>query len=76
MHRDAGETVTEPNARDSASRRNPALDGIRGLAIIWVVIHNAADISMPAATGMSRAFQLFAHLGWIGVQLFFALSGF
>jgi peptidoglycan/LPS O-acetylase OafA/YrhL len=25
---------------------------------------------------MSRVFQLFAHLGWIGVQLFFALSGF
>ena len=69
-------TVTPPDARGSYVRRNPALDGIRGLAIIWVVIHNAADISMPSATGVPRAFQLFAHLGWIGVQLFFALSGF
>jgi peptidoglycan/LPS O-acetylase OafA/YrhL len=76
VNAEAGQTVTEPNAHGSPSWRNPALDGIRGLAIIWVVIHNAADIAMPSATGVSRAFQLFAHRGWIGVQLFFALSGF
>jgi peptidoglycan/LPS O-acetylase OafA/YrhL len=75
-HVEAGDAVTEPDGHGLPPQRNAALDGVRGLAIIWVVVHNAADISMPAATGMSRAFQLFAHLGWIGVQLFFALSGF
>ena len=54
----------------------PALDGIRGLAIVWVVLHNATDISMAPASGIFRALGLLTHPGWIGVQLFFALSGF
>jgi len=76
MPAEAGGTVAGAGEHGFPAHRNAALDGIRGLAIFWVVFHNAADISMPPATGAARAFQLFAHLGWIGVQLFFALSGF
>jgi len=54
----------------------PALDGIRGVAILWVVLHNATDVTMAPATGVLHAANLLTHPGWIGVQLFFALSGF
>lgn len=58
------------------SRLIPALDGIRGLAIIWVVLHNATAENFVSPRGVFYFLTLFAHTGWIGVQLFFALSGF
>jgi peptidoglycan/LPS O-acetylase OafA/YrhL len=51
-------------------RRLPQLDGVRGLAILVVMLHN------------ERSFYPSLHLqtifenGWMGVDLFFALSGF
>ncbi len=54
----------------------PALDGIRGLAIIAVVIHNTM-LMPPAPPGHGlQVVPLLVSRGWIGVQLFFALSGF
>lgn len=45
-------------------RYYPALDGLRGLAIILVLVyHNFATLN-------------FSHFGWLGVDLFFVLSGF
>jgi peptidoglycan/LPS O-acetylase OafA/YrhL len=61
---------------DFAHVRVPALDGIRGIAIIWVVLHNAMDIPVAASTGLYSLVNVLAHAGWIGVQLFFGLSGF
>jgi peptidoglycan/LPS O-acetylase OafA/YrhL len=58
------------------SRHIPALDGIRGLAIIWVVLHNATAQEFVSPRGVFYLLTLFTHTGWIGVQLFFALSGF
>lgn len=57
-------------------RHLPALDGIRGLAIIWVVFHNTLADSFAPSGGPLHIVALLAHPGWIGVQLFFALSGF
>jgi peptidoglycan/LPS O-acetylase OafA/YrhL len=57
-------------------RGDPSLDGIRGIAIVWVVLHNAMDIPVAPASGFYRLVGIFAHSGWIGVQLFFGLSGF
>ena len=62
--------------RASSTERLPALDGIRGLAIIWVVLHNTTDLLPPTLHGASHLMALLLHPGWIGVQLFFALSGF
>jgi peptidoglycan/LPS O-acetylase OafA/YrhL len=62
--------------RESSCGRLPALDGIRGLAIIWVVLHNTTDLLPPTLHGPSHVLAFLVHPGWIGVQLFFALSGF
>ncbi|MGH8227124.1 MAG: acyltransferase family protein [Steroidobacteraceae bacterium] len=59
----------------TASRHLPALDGIRGVAIIWVVFHNCLANFAPAG-GPLHLIDLLARPGWIGVQIFFALSGF
>lgn len=60
----------------TCSERLPALDSIRGLAIIWVVLHNTTDRLPPTLHGAAHVLALMVHPGWIGVQLFFALSGF
>jgi peptidoglycan/LPS O-acetylase OafA/YrhL len=52
----------------------PALDGLRGVAILLVIPHNADIFSNSAPWLWPMA--LAAHAGWIGVQLFFVLSGF
>ena len=55
----------------------PSLDGLRGLAIALVLLHNF-DVLEPAAgrtIGTALLKELF-YVGWIGVQLFFVLSGF
>jgi peptidoglycan/LPS O-acetylase OafA/YrhL len=62
--------------RAGSSGHLPALDGIRGLAISWVVFHNTTDSLPQTVHGASHLLALLAHPGWIGVQLFFALSGF
>jgi len=64
-----------PAAVIIGSRPIPALDGIRGVAIIWVVFHNATDLPY-AGLPVFHLPALLAHMGWIGVELFFALSGF
>ncbi len=46
----------------SQTRRIPALDGLRGLAVVAVVIYHAWPEVLPG--------------GWIGVSVFFTLSGY
>ncbi|HVX93858.1 MAG TPA: acyltransferase [Polyangia bacterium] len=53
----------------------PALDGLRGLAILLVVAHMLGLYDAPASAS-GRALSFFFATGWIGVQLFFVLSGF
>ena len=53
----------------------PGLDALRGLAIVLVLFHNLSF----AEHVHSRLFKLWNVLpesGWIGVQIFFVLSGF
>jgi peptidoglycan/LPS O-acetylase OafA/YrhL len=54
----------------------PALDGLRGLAIAMVVVHNAAALQTTAETKLLKGVLALHGLGWVGVQLFFVLSGF
>lgn len=55
----------------------PALDGIRGAAILLVVIfHSVLFSHVRPTTAVDRLFVRVAETGWIGVDLFFVLSGF
>jgi peptidoglycan/LPS O-acetylase OafA/YrhL len=50
----------------------PALDGIRGIAIVLVLLHHYTLLEPQAST--EAAFLVL--LGWAGVDVFFVLSGF
>lgn len=54
----------------------PSLDGIRGLAILMVIAHNVQLLDVPVMHGAVVLAQFILNIGWIGVQLFFVLSGF
>lgn len=54
----------------------PALDGVRGIAILLVMIfHFAIGPARPDAW-IERGYLAIAEAGWIGVSVFFVLSGF
>jgi peptidoglycan/LPS O-acetylase OafA/YrhL len=51
----------------------PVLDGLRGVALLLVVAnHFVAAQYRELGSGVARVF----HTGWVGVDLFFVLSGF
>jgi peptidoglycan/LPS O-acetylase OafA/YrhL len=52
----------------------PALDGLRGIAIILVMLHHFTYYRPTAGVDLLIGSVLF--LGWTGVDLFFVLSGF
>jgi peptidoglycan/LPS O-acetylase OafA/YrhL len=54
--------------------RVPALDGVRGLAILLVLINNLYP-ERPSIR-VDRLVETATNAGWIGVDLFFVLSGF
>jgi peptidoglycan/LPS O-acetylase OafA/YrhL len=54
--------------------RNPALDGVRGVAILLVILFH--HTLMAQQTPFDRVYVGLARLGWSGVDLFFVLSGF
>src|SRR5438067_13838112 len=61
------ETAIDP--RFSDRKRQPGLDLLRALAIIVVVIYHAALFGFKLPGRIDR-------FGWVGVDLFFVLSGY
>jgi peptidoglycan/LPS O-acetylase OafA/YrhL len=55
--------------------RIPALDGLRGVAILLVLLWHLAFDKIPTSGPLSYLFAL-GRLSWSGVDLFFVLSGF
>lgn len=60
----------------SLGRHMPVLDGWRGLAILLVIFHNASYVSPRNGSLVSSVYHTGADAGWIGVSVFFVLSGF
>lgn len=63
------------------SKRIPALDGVRGIAILLVLLRHAifgvnAVIPGPSLSGLPAWLLAAGQLTWSGVDLFFVLSGF
>jgi peptidoglycan/LPS O-acetylase OafA/YrhL len=54
-------------------RTIPALDGVRGIAILLVLVCHLAYSTGAVLNGTLKGYMLF---GWTGVDLFFVLSGF
>lgn len=52
----------------------PFLDGLRGLAILLVIPHNIN--AFDGTKDFEKIPAIVSHAGWIGVQIFFVLSGF
>ncbi len=65
----ARDTRAEPLARD------PRLDGVRGLAILLVLLFHTTQFNL-LHDPLDVALTAIPTLGWSGVDLFFVLSGF
>ena len=57
-------------------RHLPALDGLRGLAVLLVVVFHIYQVEPSPAQPISRLLYGATRLGQTGVDLFFVLSGF
>lgn len=55
--------------------RYPSLDGVRGIAILLVLLHNTDEMT-GHNSALDHVVDVLMDRGWIGVQLFFVLSGF
>lgn len=67
----AHKTVVTPEGRV------PVLDGIRGIAVLLVLVFHFWEFGTTTGTSLwERAYAGAAGMGWAGVDLFFVLSGF
>jgi peptidoglycan/LPS O-acetylase OafA/YrhL len=66
-----------PTASNPSSARIPELDGLRGLAILLVILCHYVGSAGSAPLGLwAHRFLTAFTVGWSGVDLFFVLSGF
>ena len=61
---------------DLRNNRIPELDGLRAVAILLVVAYHYLEPLHRTASGWMFAALAPARMGWIGVDLFFVLSGY
>jgi peptidoglycan/LPS O-acetylase OafA/YrhL len=77
----SGERLPQSFPSSFQQRHVLALDGVRGIAVILVIIHHIGQ-SFPAfeitsaAERFLRLWIIITRPGWLGVDIFFVLSGF
>lgn len=69
-HTDSGTTYLEPRTRVGA------LDGLRGLAVLMVFADHYGNLDAYSHSALVMFADHIKMTGWMGVDLFFALSGF
>lgn len=70
-------SLAGPDSSAPSAERVPVLDGIRGIAILLVMMfHFWAVGTARRPFPWERVYSSVAGMGWIGVDLFFVLSGF
>ena len=75
--RDCKTATSSPTVVPLLTSRMPVVDGLRGLAIIAVLVFHFAHFGVTFGTSAwERYYQNVAGMGWVGVDLFFVLSGF
>jgi peptidoglycan/LPS O-acetylase OafA/YrhL len=67
--------MTNTNPDPSRVRHIPALDGVRGLAILLVMLFHFSQ-GFGSACRLDKAIMVVLRMGWLGVDVFFVLSGF
>jgi peptidoglycan/LPS O-acetylase OafA/YrhL len=61
----------------SAQKRIPELDGLRGIAVLMVISFHYINNQLVKATSFpGKVLYKLTSFGWMGVDLFFVLSGF
>ena len=61
--------------RGNAPDRIPALDGLRGCAVLLVIFVHT-NLGFAGVRSLDGVYNAIASAGWVGVDLFFVLSGF
>lgn len=75
MNTQAASMSTFDSWQESLRRTIPALDGVRGLAVLAVLAHQLCVDSFTSSHWITLLMTV-PEAGWVGVQLFFVLSGF
>lgn len=65
-----------PASAGGGRKRIPQLDGVRGLAILMVLVWHYYVCTPAPPTAINTHLKIFLSLAWTGVDLFFVLSGF
>jgi len=67
--------VPDPTIPGGSSRHVPALDGLRGVAILGVMLFHGS-LLLPWREPANAWLAGWPQTGWLGVDVFFVLSGF
>jgi len=73
---DPTETISPPTVAPSRGPHLAGLDGLRGLAILMVMVHHFVRPNVDVPGPLHMWVRAAAESCWMGVDLFFALSGF
>jgi len=80
VERDLMERTPVESCKASAILRNrmPELDSLRGVAILMVLVYHGFfwSTGLTGLSGFAKLFVRATSCGWLGVNLFFVLSGF
>lgn len=70
--------ITAPRLHEEVrpAKHVPELDGIRGIAILVVLVSHFGSTANGDHVNLGRLLNEAFGLGWVGVDLFFVLSGF